>query len=44
MFDIYNSYYKMGLFTADDLETFVLAGFITADEKNEILGTATTAA
>lgn len=42
MFDIYNNYYKMGLFTADDLATFVLAGFITEDQKNKILGTAAT--
>lgn len=39
MFDIYNNYYKMGLFTADDLANFVLAGFITAADKDKILGT-----
>lgn len=42
MFDIYNNYYKMGLFNADDLATFVLAGFITEADKEKILGTATT--
>lgn len=30
-------YFRAGIFTADDLETFVRSGDITAAEKQEIL-------
>ena len=40
MFDIYNNYYKMGLFTKADMDTFVLAGMLTADEEVKIVGPA----
>lgn len=39
MFDIYNSYYKMGLFTKQDLDNFVLAAMLTAEDEAKILGT-----
>ncbi len=38
MFEIYNDYFKMGLFTKADLDTFVLAGMLTADEETKIVG------
>lgn len=39
MFDIYNSYYKMGLFTKEDLDTFVSAEMLSAEDEAKILGT-----
>ncbi len=39
MFDIYNNYYKMGLFTKQDLDNFVLAAMLTAEDEQKILGT-----
>lgn len=38
MFEIYNDYFKMGLFTKADLDTFVLVGMLTADEETKIVG------
>lgn len=38
MFDIYNSYYKMGLFTKADLDNFVLAQMLTTEDEAKILG------
>ncbi len=31
-------YYKKGLFTEDQLDAFVAAGYITEDDKTEIVG------
>ena len=33
-------YYRMGIYTDTDLDTFVNAGYITAEEKNEIMAAA----
>lgn len=40
MFDIYNNYYKMGLFTKADMDNFVLAGMLTAKDEAKIVGVA----
>ncbi len=32
------NYYKLGLYTADDLDVFVLSGWITDEEKMKIIG------
>lgn len=40
MFDIYNNYYKMGLFTKADMDTFVLAGMLNAEDEVKIVGVA----
>ena len=39
MFGIYKSYYGMGLFTQADLDLFVKAGDLSADQEKQILGT-----
>lgn len=36
-FDYYNSYYKLGLFTKDNLDLFVSVGFLSQDDENKIL-------
>lgn len=41
MFDIYKSYYSQGLFTKADLDLFVEAEMLTADEESQILNPAT---
>lgn len=38
MFEIYQSYYKMGLFTKADLDNFVLAQMLSAEDEAKILG------
>lgn len=38
MFEIYNSYYKMGLFTVDDIKLFVEVNDLTQEEADKILG------
>lgn len=43
MFGIYKSYYEMKLFTKDDLDLFVEAGDLSADQENQILGVSTSA-
>ena len=40
MFYIYNNYYKMRLFTKADMDTFVLAGMLTAEDEVKIVGVA----
>lgn len=42
MFDIYDSYYKMGLFTKADMDLFVTAGMLSADDEAKIVGTGDT--
>lgn len=37
MFEVYKDYYAQGLFTKDDLDLFVQAGMLTADEEDRIL-------
>lgn len=37
MFEIYQSYYKMGLFTKADLDNFVLAQMLSAEDEAKIL-------
>lgn len=32
-------YYKMGLYTVQDLDLFVSVGMLTAEEKQTIIGT-----
>lgn len=39
MFEIYELYYKMGLFTADDIKLFVEVNDLTQEEADKILGT-----
>ena len=41
MFDLYKNYYEQGLFTKDDLDLFVEAKMLTADEEAQILTPAT---
>lgn len=36
LFEIYDEYFHLGLFTKDDLKLFVEVGFITADEEVKI--------
>lgn len=38
MFDIYESYFKMGLFTKADLDNFVKALMLSQEDENKILG------
>lgn len=38
MFEIYKSYYVMGLFTKADLDNFVLAQMLSAEDEAKILG------
>lgn len=40
MFGIYKSYYEMGLFTQADLDLFVRAGDLSADQEKQIWGVA----
>lgn len=40
MFEIYQSYYKMGLFTKADLDNFVLAQMLSAEDEAKILNPA----
>ncbi len=35
--DLIKMYYQMGLFTVADLDIFVMAGYITEIEKQEIM-------
>ena len=37
-FDYYNSYYKMGLFTKENLDLFVSVDMLSADDEKKILG------
>lgn len=37
MFNVYKSYYSMGLFTADDINLFVSVGDLSQAQANEIL-------
>lgn len=37
MFEIYLTYYNMGLFTADDINLFVRAKDLTQEEADKIL-------
>ena len=37
-FDYYNSYYKMGLFTKDNLALFVSVGMLSDEDEAKILG------
>ena len=37
MFDIYKSYYEMGLFTKADMDNFVLAGMLSAEDEAKIV-------
>lgn len=37
MFETIADYYRKGLFTEDDIRSFVPIGWITEDQKNEIL-------
>lgn len=37
MFNVYKSYYAMGLFTADDIKLFAEVGDLTQDQANQIL-------
>lgn len=37
-FDYYNSYYKMGLFTKENLDLFVQVDMLSADDEKKILG------
>ena len=37
MFNVYKSYYKMSLFTADDIKLFVEVGDLSQDQANQIL-------
>ena len=37
-YETIKSYYELGLFTEQDLNLFVECGWITKEEKNEILG------
>ncbi|WCE95531.1 XkdX family protein [Limosilactobacillus fermentum] len=41
MFEIYDSYYHMGLFTKDDIALFVEVGDLTQDQADKILKPAT---
>lgn len=43
MADMVKSYFKLGLYTADNLKTFVQAAFITTDDFKELTGTDYTA-
>lgn len=36
-FEYYNSYYKMGLFTKENLELFVEVGMLSAEDEQKIL-------
>lgn len=36
-FDYFNSYYKMGLFTKDDLDLFVSVNYLSQDDESKIL-------
>lgn len=38
MFDIYKQYYQLGLFTKADLDNFVLAQMLSAEDEAKILG------
>lgn len=40
MFEIYKSYYTMGLFTKEDLDNFVLAEMLSAEDEQKILAPA----
>ena len=40
MFDIYKQYYQLGLFTKADLDNFVLAQMLTAEDEEKILNIA----
>ena len=37
MFEIYKNYYAMGLFTKEDLDNFVLAEMLSAEDEAKIL-------
>lgn len=37
MFETIKEYYRKGLFTDEDISSFVSIGWITEDQKNEIL-------
>lgn len=41
MFEIYKSYYEMGLFTKADMDNFVLADMLSAEDEAKIVGPAT---
>lgn len=41
MFEIYKSYYEMGLFTKQDMDNFVLADMLSAEDEAMIVGPAT---
>lgn len=36
-FDYYNSYYKMGLFTKENLDLFVSVDMLSAEDEQKIL-------
>lgn len=36
-FDYYNSYYKMGLFTKENLDLFVSVDMLSAEDEKKIL-------
>lgn len=44
MFEIYKNYYAMGLFTKEDLDNFVLAEMLSAEDEAKILSPGTTPA
>lgn len=37
-YDIYQTYYKMGLFTKENLDMFEQVGWLTADQVKQIEG------
>ena len=43
MFEIIKEYYELGLYSADDLNIFVLAKIITDEQKQTIIGSQSTA-
>ncbi|WP_367294426.1 XkdX family protein [Latilactobacillus sakei] len=38
MFDFIEDYYEMGLYTKDDLVTFKVAGMITPEQYDQLIG------
>ena len=38
MFELIKKYYRMGIYTDGDLETFVAAGQLTREQADEIKG------
>lgn len=36
-YEVIKAYYELGLFTKDDLKVFVLVGWLTEEQKKELI-------